>query len=248
MTDLATEEMIDAIAEQIIWHVHAHPGHSPDIYGEEAAAEIIYERSVKPLLAAARERDAMREEIEKALADVAYVPGDYPVVPNKHAAFVVAIRQALNSGAASMTPRETLGPSAAFAANIVTDAPASAAKGEAVDARAICEALGFDPTNHHNAAACPYCIPDEALRAEIKARHAQPHPSQQGGTEGEGFPTTLSGFLAVAKRVLESIPAPQINDGEIVAYSVSDDVPEDISTALSYIDAAIAALNQEQPA
>lgn len=31
-----------------------------------------------------------------------------------------------------MTPRETLGPSAAFAANIVTGTPASAAKGEAV--------------------------------------------------------------------------------------------------------------------
>lgn len=25
------------------------------------------------------------------------------------------------------------------------------------DMRAICEALGFDPTNHHNAAKCPYC-------------------------------------------------------------------------------------------
>lgn len=29
----------------------------------------------------------------------------------------------------------------------------------AVDSRAICEALGFDPTNHHNAAKCPYCSP-----------------------------------------------------------------------------------------
>lgn len=27
------------------------------------------------------------------------------------------------------------------------------------DMRAICEALGFDPTNHHNAAKCPYCRP-----------------------------------------------------------------------------------------
>jgi hypothetical protein len=25
------------------------------------------------------------------------------------------------------------------------------------DMRAVCEALGFDPTNHHNAAKCPYC-------------------------------------------------------------------------------------------
>ena len=28
-----------------------------------------------------------------------------------------------------------------------------------VDSRAVCEALGFDPTNHHNAAKCPYCTP-----------------------------------------------------------------------------------------
>jgi hypothetical protein len=27
------------------------------------------------------------------------------------------------------------------------------------DGRAICEALGFDPTNHHNAERCPYCNP-----------------------------------------------------------------------------------------
>ncbi len=25
-------------------------------------------------------------------------------------------------------------------------------------ARAICDALGFDPTNHHNAFRCPYCM------------------------------------------------------------------------------------------
>jgi len=29
----------------------------------------------------------------------------------------------------------------------------------APDMRAICEKLGFDPTNHHNAAKCPYCRP-----------------------------------------------------------------------------------------
>jgi hypothetical protein len=27
------------------------------------------------------------------------------------------------------------------------------------DMLAVCEALGFDPTNHHNAAKCPYCAP-----------------------------------------------------------------------------------------
>lgn len=35
------------------------------------------------------------------------------------------------------------------------------------DMRAVCEALGFDPTNHHNAAQCPYCRPasDDAKAA-----------------------------------------------------------------------------------
>lgn len=34
-----------------------------------------------------------------------------------------------------------------------------ASRVEGADMRAICEALGFDPTNHHNAAKCPYCRP-----------------------------------------------------------------------------------------
>lgn len=34
------------------------------------------------------------------------------------------------------------------------------------DMRAICEALGFDPTNHHNAAKCPYCRPSQPVAAE----------------------------------------------------------------------------------
>jgi hypothetical protein len=29
------------------------------------------------------------------------------------------------------------------------------------DMPAICKALGFDPTNHHNAAKCPYCTPSQ---------------------------------------------------------------------------------------
>lgn len=33
-------------------------------------------------------------------------------------------------------------------------------------AKAICEALGFDPTNHHNAAKCPYC--QHGLRAPVE--------------------------------------------------------------------------------
>jgi hypothetical protein len=33
------------------------------------------------------------------------------------------------------------------------------ASGQEPDMQAICAALGFDPTNHHNAAKCPYCRP-----------------------------------------------------------------------------------------
>lgn len=33
------------------------------------------------------------------------------------------------------------------------------------DERAICEALGFDPTNHHNALGCPYCNPKGLILA-----------------------------------------------------------------------------------
>lgn len=46
-----------------------------------------------------------------------------------------------------------------------------AVQGEPVaepDMRAICEALGFDPTNHHNAAKCPYCRPAEPEKDERK--------------------------------------------------------------------------------
>jgi hypothetical protein len=34
------------------------------------------------------------------------------------------------------------------------------------DMRAVCGALGFDPTNHHNAAKCPYCRPAETAQVE----------------------------------------------------------------------------------
>lgn len=90
---------------------------------------------------------------------------------------------------ANMLPEQTTTVRGALSTAAVCEAykaalqPSSAADAKPVDARAICEALGFDPTNHHNAATCPYCIPDETLRAEIKARHAQTQPSQQAGTE-----------------------------------------------------------------
>jgi len=38
------------------------------------------------------------------------------------------------------------------------------------DMLAVCAALGFDPTNHHNAAKCPYCRPPQAQPADEIAR------------------------------------------------------------------------------
>lgn len=46
--------------------------------------------------------------------------------------------------------------------------PVSEAGGE-TDMRRVCEALGFDPTNHHNAAKCPYCTPTLAKPASSPA-------------------------------------------------------------------------------
>lgn len=42
----------------------------------------------------------------------------------------------------------------------------------------------------------------------------------------------------IALRVLNSIPECAVNDGVMVAWSVSDDVPEDIYVAKSYLDLA----------
>lgn len=42
-----------------------------------------------------------------------------------------------------------------------------------VDMRAVCEALGFDPTNHHNAAKCPYCRPADDTHALPQAHAAK---------------------------------------------------------------------------
>ncbi|WP_407529245.1 hypothetical protein [Methylobacterium oryzisoli] len=37
------------------------------------------------------------------------------------------------------------------------------------DAARVCEALGFDPTNHHNALKCPYCNPQGLVLAQPPA-------------------------------------------------------------------------------
>lgn len=47
-----------------------------------------------------------------------------------------------------------------------TEGPVVGAASEP-DMRAVCDALGFDPTNHHNAAKCPYCRPTPLARSPL---------------------------------------------------------------------------------
>lgn len=72
----------------------------------------------------------------------------------------------------SDTPREIAEAVAALAAQ--PSAPsAPAAPAQEPDMRKVCEALGFDPTNHHNAAKCPYCRPAAPLPQAPAAVNAQ---------------------------------------------------------------------------
>jgi hypothetical protein len=45
------------------------------------------------------------------------------------------------------------------------------ASGQEPDMLAICAALGFDPTNHHNAAKCPYCRPAAPAEQPLSAAY-----------------------------------------------------------------------------
>lgn len=51
---------------------------------------------------------------------------------------------------------------------IAADRAAPKAPSADPDMRAICEALGFDPTNHHNALKCPYCRPADPAQQATK--------------------------------------------------------------------------------
>ena len=64
------------------------------------------------------------------------------------------------------------------------------------DMRAICEALGFDPTNHHNAAKCPYCRP---------ALHQAAEPPRCGVC---GYPHAIGTFCRPPSLHQAAEPAP----------------------------------------
>ncbi|WP_333611907.1 hypothetical protein [Brevundimonas bullata] len=128
--------------------------HTPN--GYEDAASVVVNQVPAPSSLAGGEVWAALEPFAK-VADTALCPSDEPddndfIRLDETIAITVADIRRAASVFAALSP----------------EAPARE------DARGICEALGFDPTNHHNAAACPYCIPDEALRNEIKARALTP--------------------------------------------------------------------------
>lgn len=116
------------------------------------------------------------------------VPPGYALVPlelteEMHAAAVRTITRC--TGNADFPPRVWRAMLAAVTPHDTSPAPAAEP-----DMRAICEALGFDPTNHHNAARCPYCRPTEQSQdVEGAARRLKPphwgaiHTEQSGKVE-----------------------------------------------------------------
>jgi hypothetical protein len=85
-------------------------------------------------------------------------------------------------------------PSPEFASllrKVLAATPTAAAGERELDMRAVCDALGFDPTNHHNAAKCPYCRPT------LKA--AEPNPPAQGVNTDEGQASLNAAAIATSR-------------------------------------------------
>jgi hypothetical protein len=121
--------------------------------------------------------DCALRSLSKAVAALAAQPLPAPTSERVEAVLdaAQAFAEALDRGNADFA-RDFTPLTVAVAALV----PAPAASVEP-DMRAICEALGFDPTNHHNASKCPYCRP--AASVEDSA------PMDGGFHEGyaEGF-------------------------------------------------------------
>jgi hypothetical protein len=85
-----------------------------------------------------------------------------------------------------------------------------------------------------------------AMLAAAPALSASPAPADDLVERVAGYPVTVDEHLAVAERVLTNIVHPTHVDGAVV-YSMSDDVPEDIAVALSYVADARAIIAAMQP-
>ena len=84
------------------------------------------------------------------------------------------------------------------------------------------------------------------LAADLAALSASPAPAGDLVERVAGYPVTVDEHLAVAERVLTNIARPTHVDGAVV-YSMSDDVPEDIAVALSYVTDARVLIAAMQP-
>jgi hypothetical protein len=87
-----------------------------------------------------------------------------------------------------------------------------AAAPQVPDMRAICEALGFDPTNHHNAAKCPYCRP--AAPQVTGERAASEDETKQATADGE-----VHGDVRELRQMIEDCE-PYLKDGETPAQRI----------------------------
>ena len=103
--------------------------------------------------------------------------------------------------------------------------------------------FGDGPDSFANPGTVHYDEFVSAIRAVIAA---SPAPASDLVERVAGYPVTVDEHLAVAERVLTNIVRPTHVDGAVV-YSMSDDVPEDIAVALSYVTDARALIAAMQP-
>jgi hypothetical protein len=80
---------------------------------------------------------------------------------------------------------------------------AKLASGQEPDMLAICAALGFDPTNHHNAAKCPYCRPATPAQQPLSKTQIKAIFLANGFTIKDGL-DDLKPYVYDAARAIEA--------------------------------------------
>ncbi|KQO69515.1 hypothetical protein ASF22_02590 [Methylobacterium sp. Leaf87] len=98
------------------------------------------------------------------------------------------------------------------------------------DGRRICEALGFDPANHHNALKCPYCNPDGLKFAapvgedETGVREAAQFVHDTFARDlAQGYKTKDKDFaVAILGAALSAAPAARPGDGVGIPQEIRD--------------------------
>ncbi len=99
------------------------------------------------------------------------------------------------------------------------------------DGRRICEALGFDPINHHNALKCPYCNPNGLVLA----------PATNSGSEAPD-PSPLHAEIARLSTALadsERMRLSLIKAAQAVVNYDGDDAKPPITDLLLVLEAEV---------